>query len=169
MSRTLAAFVMVMCVGATSVWGDSTDRTSSEDSDQYRTVTVTLKGTDLDKDAKGKITITLACNIGEGHPRIQLRVEKVVPKATYSLWLLKYDVEKKKIVRQDRIDDPRRILKADQRGKLALTLTTNLRPCPHHTEYTHVHIRYHADGNPRNTKDAKTALKGNIPPATNKE
>ena len=98
--------------------------------------------------------------MAESQHRIQLSTEKVVPKGTYSVWLVKYDAEKNKAVKELRVDNPDRPLKADQYGKLAFA--SNLDSCPQ-GKYTHVCIRYHAEGNPRNTKDAKTALKGAIP------
>jgi len=157
MFRTLAACILVVLLTAAFGWS-STPYSPPEGGDEWQYSTVILKGTDVDKNATGKAI--LACNMAETQHRIQLTAQKVVPKGTYSIWLVKYDAEKKKTVRQLRVDNPDRPLKADQYGKLAFAST--LRACPQ-GKYTHVAIRYHADADPRNIKEAKTALKGNIP------
>ena len=157
MFRTWAVCVVAVFLTGSLGWS-STPYTPPEGEDEWQYITVILKGTEVDKDARGKAI--LACNMAESQHRAQLSAEKIVPRGTYSVWLVKYDAEKKKIVKQTRVDNPKRRLRADRYGKLAFA--SNLNSCPQ-GKYTHVYVRYHADGNPRNTKDAKTALKGALP------
>jgi len=152
----------VLCIAAVLLTGSmgwsSTPYTPPEGGDEWQYSTVILKGTDVEKEATGKAI--LACNMAETQHRIQLTAQKVVPNGTYSVCLVKYDAEKDKAVKELRVDNPDRPLKADQYGKLAFA--SNLETCPQ-GKYTHVCIRYHVDADPRNTKGAKTALKGVIP------
>ncbi len=149
--------VVVWLVGA---WAgaDSTPYRPPEGGDRWQYSTVVLKGTEVDKDAKGKAI--LACNIAETQHRIQLAAENLVKEGTYSVWLVKFDVKKRKTIRQTRVDDPARSLKADLFGKLALA--SNLSSCPQ-GRYNQVQVRYHADGNSRDTTKARAALIGKIP------
>lgn len=157
MSKKSVGIVLIALFIATATWA-STPYQPPEGGDQWQSVNVTLKGTSIDRDATGKAV--LACNMAETSHRIQLAAKKLVANGVYSVWLVKYNAAGKKIVRQARVDNSARRLKADKYGKLAFA--SNLKACPQ-GKYTHIQVRYHADGNPKNVKAAKTALSGKMP------
>ncbi|NSW55460.1 MAG: hypothetical protein HPY44_05565 [Armatimonadetes bacterium] len=124
---------------------------------EWSYLTVQLRGTALDTDAVGKAVI--ACNMTETFHRLQLAAEKLEPNGVYSVWVVKYDLEGKKVLRQLRIDRPDRRTTADRFGKLAFA--SNVSSCVQ-TAYSHVEVRLHPDKNPRNIATAKAALMGPI-------
>ena len=156
MRRTIVVCAVLWCLAASLAWASSTPYEPPEGGDKWQKVTVALKGTDVDKDAQGNAV--LACNIAETQHRIQLAAKNVEANGVYSVWLVK--VDKKKVLRQTRVDDPDRPLKADKHSKLAFA--SNLDACPQ-GKYTHVEVRYHEDGDAKNIRGAKTALSGKIP------
>lgn len=127
-------------------------------------VTVQLNGTALDTDAVGKAVI--ACNMTETFHRLQLAAEKLEPNGVYSIWVVKYDLEGKKVLRQLRIDRPDRRTTADRFGKLAFA--ANVTSCVQ-SGYSHIEVRLHADKNPRNIAAARTSLMGAMPPQVEPE
>ncbi|MFQ5809564.1 MAG: hypothetical protein ACE5JM_08090 [Armatimonadota bacterium] len=158
MCRAAGAVMGAVWIVAAWAWADSAPYTPPEGGDRWQHITVVLEGTDADKDAKGKAI--LACNTAETQHRIQLAAENLVKEGTYSVWLVRLDADRKKMARQTRIDHRKRALRADVFGKLAFA--SNLESCPQ-GKYHQVQIRHHADGMPRNTKDARTVLVGTIP------
>ena len=153
---TMLSAVSVLAL-AGGVWASSSPYEPPEGGDEWQKITVTLAGTPLDKDAKGKAVF--ACNTGETFHRVQLQASNLVKSGTYSVWLVKLDNSKKKVLKQLRVDNPNRRLKADRYGKLALA--SNITACPA-GRYDQVQVRYHQDGRPKNVKGATTAAVGDI-------
>lgn len=151
--------VIVIALSALA-WASAQDTyTPPEGGGQWAYVTIPLKGTALDTDAVGKAVI--ACNMTETFYRLQLSAAKLEPNGVYSIWVVKYDLEGKKVLRQLRIDRPDRRTTADRFGKLAFT--SNVTACVQ-SGYSHIEVRLHADKNPRNIGAARAAMMGVIAP-----
>jgi len=157
-SKLLLGCLVVTCLTVSFAWASSTPYEPPEGGDRGQKVEVPLQGTDIAKGAEG--TAVLACNMAESQHRIQLAAKGVKGGGVYSVWLVKFDAEKKKVVRQTRVDNPNRALKADKDGKLAFA--SNLDACPQ-SRYNRGEVRYHADGNAKNAAGAKAALSGELP------
>ncbi len=151
----LAAFIAIALV-STAVMA-STPYEPPEGGDEWQKVTVVLTGTSEDADAAGKAV--LACNMAETQHRIQASAQKLTPRATYSVWLVKLNDEGK-LVRQLRCDNPDRQLRADKNGKLSLA--ANLPSCPQ-GKYNMVVVRLHPEGDPKDRTNMVTVMKGAIP------
>lgn len=158
MMRRLVPVLLLLALSAALGWASSTPYNPPEGGDEWQYVTVVLKGTATDADASGKAI--LACNMAETQHRIQLAAEKLVARGAYSVWLAKYNKDGSKMLSQTRLDDASKRLRADAKGKLAFT--ANLSACPQ-GRYTHVVVRYHADGNPRNATKVPAVLLGKMP------
>jgi hypothetical protein len=150
--------LLLLVLAAVVGWASSTPYQPPEGGDEWQSVTVVLTGTAADANATGKAV--LACNMAESQHRIQLAAQKLVARGTYSVWLAKYSKEGSKLLSQVRVDDSSKRLRADGDGKLALA--ANLSACPQ-GRYTHVVVRYHADGNPKRVSNIPAALMGEIP------
>ena len=158
MGRICGLALMILVLAAAAAWASSTPYEPPEGGDKWQFSTVVVKGTPIDRDAIGKAV--LSCNMAETQHRIQLQASKLVPRAVYSVWLVKHDSALKKALKKSRADNPSRRLKADKYGKLAFA--ANLNACPQ-GKYDHVVVMLHGDGDPKNVRGAKAALKGKIP------
>lgn len=158
MLRTSLTIVIVLTLTMGLVYASSTPYEPPEGGDEWQKSTVMLKGTAHDPDATGKAI--LACNMDETQHRTQLSGQKLAPGAVYSIWLVQWDSEEDRVVRQMRVDDPKKTLKADRNGKLAFT--SNLPTCPQPL-YNMVVVREHTDGDSESAANMVTAMKGQMP------